>query len=91
MPRKISRSGASCCSVAAAIAASGGVRSWSAITPVPRPSAGAATDTAPSRENASLPLASATQSESYPSRSASRAVAIVVGAPSACSGAVVAP
>ena len=47
--------------------------------------------TAPRSENASLPLASATQRESYPRRSARRAVEIVVGAPKVWIGAAVAP
>ena len=45
------------------MAASGGVRSWSASTPVPSPSVGAACETAPSVANASGPVTSAVHND----------------------------
>ena len=46
------------------MASSGGVRTCMASTPVPSPTPGAARDAAPSTENASIPVTSATQNES---------------------------
>ena len=61
MPRRMSLSGCSACSVAPAMATTIGVRSCSASTPVPRPSDGAAAPAAARSENASGPVVSAVQ------------------------------
>ena len=50
------------------MASNGGVRTCMASTPVPSPTPGAARDAAPSTENASMPVTSATQNEPYPRR-----------------------
>ena len=62
-PRMMSRSGCSACSVAPAMATSGGVRSCRASTPVPRSSPGCSAPMAPSSENASNPVVSAVQKD----------------------------
>ncbi len=63
MPSRMSRSDASACNEAAAMASNGGVRTCTGTTPVPSPTPGVIRDTAPSTENASTPVTSATQTE----------------------------
>src|ERR1700716_2897348 len=79
------------CSVAPAMARSGGVRSCRASTPVPSASAGVAVATAPNVANASGPLTSAVQNEVYPRDSAWRATSTAAAGPRACSDASVPP
>ena len=62
-PSQTSASGLSACSVAADMAASAGVRSWMGTMPVPSPMPGATADTVASGVNASVPVASAVQSD----------------------------
>ena len=73
------------------MASNGGVRTCMASTPVPSPTPGAARDAAPSTENASMPVTSATQNESYPRRPARLARSTTAAAPERINGAAVTP
>ena len=73
------------------MASNGGVRTCMASTPVPSPTPGAAHDAAPSTENASMPVTSATQNESYPRRSARLATSTTAAVPERINGAAVTP
>jgi len=73
------------------MASNGGVRTCIASTPVPSPTPGAADDAAPSTENASMPVTSATQNESYPRRSARLARSTTAAVPERINGAAVTP
>jgi hypothetical protein len=73
------------------MAATIGVRSWSASTPVPSPRVGAAAPAAARIENASAPVTSAVQKERYPSDSARDATSRAPGTPRAGRAAMVTP
>jgi hypothetical protein len=73
------------------MASNGGVRTCMASTPVPSPTPGAADDAAPSTENASMPVTSATQNESYQRRPARLAKSTTAAVPERINGAAVTP
>ena len=73
------------------MASNGGVRTCMASTPVPSPTPGAAHDAAPSTENASMPVTSATQNESYPRRPPRLAKSTTAAVPERINGAAVTP